>query len=37
MAMEFFLNINVINLTTQKEHQKLLIRPPVTSYSATNY
>jgi hypothetical protein len=30
-----FLNINVINLTTQKERQKLLIRPSVTSYGAT--
>jgi len=36
MAMNF-LNINVINLTTQKEHQKLLIRPSVTSQSATYY
>jgi hypothetical protein len=32
-----FLNINVINLTTQKECQKLLIRPSVTSQSATYY
>jgi len=32
-----FLNINVINVTTQKERQKLLIRPSVTLYSATCY
>jgi len=32
-----FLNINVINLTTQKEHQKLLITPSITSHSATYY